>query len=467
MNKNELIQVTIEDMSTNGEGIGHADGCTLFVSHALIGDEVTARITRPKKSYAYARCEKILTPSPDRVEAVCPEARRCGGCTLQEMSYTAQLAYKASQVENALKRIGEVEAPNMLPIVGMEDPFRYRNKAQYPIGRDREGNITAGFYAAHTHAVIPAGDCFLTPEIFNEIVGAFLHFMKEYRISVYDEKTGKGFVRHLLIRKGFATGEILVCPVVNGRKMPHPDALIDALALIPGVKSICVNTNTERSNVILGKKVTTLYGDPYITDILQGEAKDLKPLTFRISPLSFYQVNPTQTVKLYGQALEAAGLTGNEIVYDLYCGIGTISLFLAQRAKAVYGIEIVPDAIRDAKENAARNGITNAHFYTGAAEEMICSGQFSDGTSLPHADVIVVDPPRKGCAESLLSAILQMQPEKIVYVSCNPATLARDVKKLCGEGTYTMEYARPFDLFPQSTHVETVCSLHRIEKKNS
>ncbi|MEE3419766.1 MAG: 23S rRNA (uracil(1939)-C(5))-methyltransferase RlmD [Lachnospiraceae bacterium] len=477
MNKNDMIQTTIDDMTNEGEGIGHVDGFTLFVKDALPGDIVEARITRPKKTYAYARTERILVPSDDRCGAPCINARRCGGCRLQEMTYGAQLAFKEKKVRDALTRIGgfDGESLPLQHVIGMETPFRYRNKAQYPIGNDarsKSPSPVAGFYAGRTHSIIPVSDCLLAPEEYADILDRFLKWMNKYKIPAYDETTGKGLVRHLLIRKGFSSGQILVCPVVTREKVPHMQELLDLLhcseqagspacseqinisGAIAGIRSVCLNVNSRRGNVIMGDKTIPLYGDPWIEDQLMG-------LTFRISPRSFYQVNPAQTEVLYTRALEAAALTGSEVVYDLYCGIGTISLCLAKEARQVYGVEIVPDAVRDARQNAERNGISNAHFYAGAAEEVVPRGYFEENVPCPKADVVVVDPPRKGCAESLLTTILQMNPSRIVYVSCDPATLARDLKYLCAGGTYRLDCVQPVDLFPQTTHVENVARLSR------
>ncbi len=467
MNKNEVVTVKIDDVTRDGEGIGHVEGYTIFVKDAIIGDTVRAKITRPKKNYAFARCEEILVKSPDRIEAPCPAARRCGGCRLQEMNYRAQLEFKSNLVKDALTRIGGFSEDTlpMQPIIGMEEPFRYRNKAQYPIGYVREPGsedrlktrLTAGFYAGRTHSLIAVDDCLLTRQVHAKITDLFISHMKQYHISAYDENTGTGLVRHLLVREGFTSCEILVCPVINGDTFPHVDELVQRLTEIKGMTSICLNINRRKGNKILGEQIIPVYGNPWITDTLGG-------LTFRISPLSFYQVNPVQCEKLYAEALEGAGLTGNETVYDLYCGIGTISLFLAKKAKEVYGVEIVPEAIEDAKRNAAANHIENAHFYVGAAEDLVVSGKFDDETPCPKADVVCVDPPRKGCAPELIEAVLKMEPERIVYVSCDPATLARDLRMLAGDGehaAYRIERVRPVDMFPQTTHVETVCLLTR------
>ncbi len=461
VNRNDLLDVTIEDFTREGEGIGRAGGYTLFVKDALIGDTVRARITKPGKTYAYARVEEVLTPSPDRTEAACPEARRCGGCRFQEYDYAAQLRWKRRLVRDALDKIGGLAGTEVLPVIGMEHPFRYRNKAQYPVGTVK-GELEAGFYAGRTHSIIPVRDCRLTPEVYADILGTTLAFMRHFHIPPYNEQTGEGVVRHLLIRSAFSTGEILVCPVINGRKMPHANEYVSRMLEIPGIRSICVNINTKRGNVILGERTESLHGEPYITDVLDG-------LTFRVSPRSFYQVNPAQTEILYREAVRAAGLTGKEVVYDLYCGIGTISLFLARSAKAVYGVEIVPDAIRDAKENAALNGIGNARFYAGAAEEIVTRGYFPEGEPCPAADVVVLDPPRKGCDAALIRAVRRMAPGKIVYVSCDPATLARDLKLFTEEGDgsgYRVERVQPVDMFPETQHIETVVLLRQQQYRS-
>lgn len=468
MTKNDLIEITIEDLSKDGEGIGHVDGYTLFIKDALIGDRILARITKAKKTYGFARVERIIEPSPDRCEARCPVARRCGGCRLQELNYEKQLLFKEKVVRDCLVRIGgfpDKDLP-LSHVHGMKEPFRYRNKAQYPIGmvKNADGSgqhLAAGFYAGRTHSIVEIMDCVLMKEHNSKILKVFLDWMKRYHIPAYDEKTGKGLVRHLLIREGFSSGEILVCPVINGRKLPRAKELAEALQAITGIKSVCYNINTKPGNVILGGTVVPVLGEPFIEDQLGG-------LTFRISPLSFYQVNPVQTEALYQKALEAAHLTGREIVYDLYCGIGTISLFMARHAKEVYGVEIVPQAIEDAKRNAAANGIENAHFFCGAAEDLVVSGRFDETHPCPKADVIIVDPPRKGCAPELIDTMLKMAPERIVYVSCDPATLARDLRMLAGDGehaAYRLESVEPFDLFPETHHVETVVLMSRIEGK--
>lgn len=461
--KNQMILVEITDMGTEGEGIGKIDGFTFFIKDALIGDVVEAKVMKAKKNYAYARLEKVVTPSSFRVEPKCRFARSCGGCQLQAMDYARQLAFKNRKVKNNMLRIGgfseELLDSIMEPPVGMgingteseilkgkkEEPFHYRNKAQFPFGYDKEGNVITGFYAGRTHSIIANTDCALGVKENQEILEIILDFMRREKISAYCEETHQGLLRHVLIRKGFSTGQIMVCLVVNGEKIPSVEKLIEKLEKVEGMTSISLSVNKERTNVIMGTDIRLLWGKERIEDTI-GD------LTFSISPLSFFQVNPVQTERIYKQALEYAGLQGEETVWDLYCGIGTISLFLAQKAKQVYGVEIIPQAIEDAVANAKRNGITNAEFFVGKAEEVLPQKYESEGI---YADVIVVDPPRKGCDEQCLSTMVQMQPKRIVYVSCDSATLARDAKYLCENG-YELKKVRAFDNFPQSVHVETV-----------
>ena len=513
--KNDLVTVTIDDIGTDGEGIGKVDGFTLFVKDAVPGDVVTAKIMKSKKSYAYARLEKVETPSPFRVTPPCKYYRQCGGCQLQAISYEKQLEFKNQKIRNNLIRIGgfspEEVDEKMDPIVGMEEPLHYRNKAQYPVGTDKEGNVITGFYAGRTHSIIANTDCLLGAPENQVILETILEYMRENKVSAYDETTGKGLVRHVLIRKGFTSGELMVCivinrkysdsQVINGEKrkrkpeanwdayalLPAQKVLVEMLAGIPGMKSISVNFNAENTNVILGREVQTIWGEPTIFDVIH--VRDMKmegfpftgdELTFKISPLSFYQVNPAQTEKLYSLALEYAGLTGKETVWDLYCGIGTISLFLARKAKQVYGVEIVEQAILDARENAVRNGIENAKFFVGKAEEVLpayyegrldtdvldekvpgTQEQLPEDQDMRHPDVIVVDPPRKGCDDACLATMLKMQPSRIVYVSCDSATLARDLKILC-DGGYEIQKIRGVDQFAQTVHVETVVELQRM-----
>lgn len=473
MQKNDIVKVKIEDVGVGGEGIGKVEGYTLFIKDAIIGDVVEAKIMKAKKNYGYARLMNILTPSEYRVEKpVCQVARKCGGCQIQEMKYDRQLEFKNQKVRGNLMRIGEV--PEQLldqiiePIVGMDEteglggPYHYRNKAQFPIGTDKDGNVVTGFYAGRTHSIISNTNCALGVEINERILKLILEFMKEYHISAYDEEKHQGLVRHVLIRYGFTTKEIMVCLVINGERLPHGEALAKRFAEIEGMTSVTLSVNREKTNVIMGNVIKPLWGQMYITDYI-GNVK------YQISPLSFFQVNPVQTEKLYKLALEYSGLNdvscsnpSDKVVWDLYCGIGTISLFLAQKAGKVYGVEIVPQAIDDARNNAKINEIENAEFFVGKAEEVL--PQYYEtyakehGGETAHADVIVVDPPRKGCEEALLQTMVDMQPERIVYVSCDSATLARDVKFLRGNG-YELERVRAVDQFPHTVHVETVVLL--------
>lgn len=450
MKKNDLFTVTIEDMSEDGAGIGKTDGYTWFVKDGVIGDVVEAGVTKMKKNYGFARLVRIITPSPFRIAPRCLVARQCGGCQLQAMSYEEQLRFKERKIRSNLSRLGGIPEDQipMEPIMGMEDPWRYRNKAQFPFGRDKDGEIVTGFYAGRTHSIIPQEDCLLGIEENKDILEIIKNFMKEYKIEPYDEAEHRGLVRHALIRKGFATGQLMVCLVINGKKLPRAEVLTERLLAVPGMTSISYSVNEERTNVILGREVTHLHGPGYITDRI-GE------VSYRISPLSFYQVNPVQTRKLYETALEFAGLEGGETVWDLYCGIGTISLFLAQKAKKVCGVEIVPQAIQDARENARLNGMENVEFFVGKAEEVLPE-QYERNHM--RADVIVVDPPRKGCDERCLETIVKMQPRRLVYVSCDSATLGRDVKYLREHG-FELTRARGCDMFAWSVHVEVVIQM--------
>ena len=492
--KDDCVTLTIEDIGTDGSGIGKADGYTLFVKDAVIGDVIRAKIMKAKKNYGYARLMEIITPSKERVEPRCPVARQCGGCQIQQMSYEAQLRYKQRLVKDNLLRIGGIDC-EVLPVIGMDEPYHYRNKAQYPVGRNRDGKVVIGFYAGRTHSIVDYTDCCIGAEENKVILEQIREFIEENNISVYDEASHIGLVRHILIRTGYHTGQIMVCLIINGNSLPAADKLVSRLSAFPGMTSVMLNINREKTNVILGSRCVTLWGKSYIED-------SICKVMFRISPLSFFQVNPRQTEKLYLKALEYAGLTGNETVWDLYCGIGTISLLLAAGARRVYGVEIVPQAIEDAKNNAALNSITNAEFFVGKAEEVVpemyalaaqsvesascagkvpeAAGEVAEGVSeaareaaeavetaeagrCMHPDVVVVDPPRKGCDEMLLDTVVKMSPERIVYVSCDSATLARDLKYLTANG-YEVRKVQPVDQFGHTVHVECVVLMSRVEK---
>lgn len=489
--KDMELELLIEDMGAEGEGVGKANGIVFFVKDAVPGDQVLAKIMKMKKHFGYARLLKVLKPSPYRTEPRCQYYRQCGGCQIQALDYPKQLEFKENKVRNNLKRIGGFLLPEEFndenagadgllpqehfpeepvaiqknyiplihPIIGMEKPWLYRNKAQFPIGTDKNGKIVTGFYAARTHNIIPNRKCFLGTDVNEKILECVISFMEEYKIPAYQEETGTGLVRHVLVRSGFATGELMVCLVINGKQLPFAERLVEKLRTVEGMTSITLNINEKNTNVILGEEIITLWGRNYITDCL-GEIK------YQISPLSFYQVNPVQTRKLYETALKYAGLTGREIVWDLYCGIGTISLFLARKAKQVYGVEIVEQAISDARRNARINHIDNAEFFVGRAEEVLpefCNTLLRQGRE-GYPDVIVVDPPRKGCDEKCLETIVKIQPERVVYVSCDSATLARDLKYLCGGG-YEVREVQPVDMFPQTVHTETVCLLSNRKLK--
>ncbi|MDO4317407.1 MAG: 23S rRNA (uracil(1939)-C(5))-methyltransferase RlmD [Lachnospiraceae bacterium] len=452
--KNQRLELYIEDMTEDGSGVGKADGFPFFVKDTVIGDRVEAVVTKLKKSYGYGRMLHILTPSPSRIPEACPSARRCGGCQLQAMSYERQLEFKREKVANHLKRIGGLSVP-VEPVIGMEQPFHYRNKTQVPVGVDREGRLRMGFYASRSHEIVEQANCLLGGRENDRILETIRSFLTEYRIPAYDETSGRGLVRHILIRRSYETGEYLVCIVINGKHLPRQELLVErlrALAPEPTVSSVCLNINEADTNVILGEQVVNLFGPGYLED-------SIGQLRFRVSPQSFFQVNPEQTRKLYETALSFAALTGTEQVWDLYCGIGTISLFLAQKAGFVRGVEIVAPAVRDAEANAVRNGLSNTRFYVGKAEEVL-PRVYEEENCRP--DVIVVDPPRKGCEPRVLDTMLAMQPSRIVYVSCDSATLARDLKHLTAGG-YEVKKVQPVDMFPWTVSVETVCLLSKLK----
>ena len=447
--KNEHFDIEIIDMGEGGEGIGKINDFTLFIPGVLIGDLVEVRVIKVKKSYGYGKMVKLIKPSPFRQEAGCTLHGKCGGCQLQHMKYEAQLKWKQKKVENCLKRIGKLEGVEVQPTLGMKEPYRYRNKAQYPI-RKEDGKVLMGFFAPRSHRLVSITDCPIQHDENARIMEIVRKFLEDYNISIYNEEAHKGLVRHLVIKTGYHADEIMVCLVINGNKLPHSEQLVKALQEVPQICSVILNHHIEKSNVILGDHCTVLAGKPNIIDYIG-------PLKFNISPLAFFQVNPHQTEVLYQKALEYAELTGEEIVWDAYCGIGTISLFLAQKAKKVYGVEIIPEAIENAKENAKLNNISNTEFFAGKAEEVI-PDLYKKGVI---ADTIVVDPPRKGCDIKLLETLKAMAPQKIVYVSCDPATLARDLAYLTNEAGYKVEKVQPVDMFPHTTHVETVVKLSK------
>lgn len=448
--KNEEYTVEIEDVGTGGEGIAKIDGYTLFVKDAVRGDVCRVRITKAHDNFAFTKLMEVIKPSPHRVTPVCPVARRCGGCKIMAADYSEQLRFKENKVKTNIEKIGKVTDFTIYPIIGMETPYHYRNKAQFPIGLNDKGELVSGFYAGRTHVIIENEKCYLGVEENEEILGIIKEFMAEKNIAPYDEVTLKGLIRYVMIRKAFVTGEIMVCIIINGNKIPDQEELVERLSQVKGMTSISLSINLCNTNVIMGKVMENIYGRKYIVDYI----KDIK---FNISPKSFFQVNPVQTENLYETALEYAGLTGNETVWDLYCGIGTISLFLARSAKKVYGVEIISDAIRDARNNAKMNNITNAEFFVGKAEEVLPEYYAKHGG---YADVIVVDPPRKGCDTALLDTVIKMQPEKMVYVSCDSATLARDIRYMTEHG-YELKKVQPVDMFPHTEHVETVVLLSK------
>ena len=444
--KNDRINLKIESCSSNGSGVGRYEGMAIFVPATAVGDEITAHILKVKKSYAFAKVENVISPSPDRIEPQCSVYLKCGGCVFSHMTYEAESAIKANHVAECFKRIGGL-SPEFEPIISAESDCRYRNKAQYPVASEN-GEIRMGFYSPHSHRVVHCPDCLLQPAEFEGILGVFAEYIKKNGVSVYDETNHRGLLRHIYIRKGSASGEIMVCAVINGKKLPDEPALVEALLeKEKSIASIIVNSNTKDTNVILGTECRTLWGSDSITDILCG-------LKFRISPLSFYQVNRNQAEKLYNKAAEYAALTGNETVLDLYCGAGTIGLSMAQKAKEIIGVEIVPEAIEDAKINMQLNGIENARFICGDAAE---AAQVLENEGI-KPDVIILDPPRKGCSPEMLETAARMQPDRIVYVSCDPATLARDCGIFVTLG-YKAEKVTPVDMFPRTGHVETVVQL--------
>ena len=451
LSKNKEYIVDIVDIGQGGVGIGKYEGFTVFVDGGLVQDKIKVKITKSKKNYAVGDIVEIIEKSPFRVERKCSESlRQCGGCQIQELDYQKRLDVKTNEVKQVIGGIGGMEDVVIRDTLGMEHPFRYRNKAQFPIQK-KDNMPVIGFYKKKSHDLISTDECIIQHEVNDKIIKIIKTYIRAYNVSIYDEKTHKGLLRHLVTKVGFTTGEVMIVLVANGKKLPYLKELASVLKEnIPGFKTLVVNVNTQKTNVILGKENIVAYGDGMIRDYI-GE------LVFEISPLSFFQVNPLQTEVLYNKALEYANLGENDTVFDIYCGIGTISLFLAQKAKKVYGIEIVEDAIKDAKRNAKINNMDNVEFYVGKAEEVVPK-MYKEGK---RANVVVVDPPRKGCDEKVLDTIVSMEPDRVVYVSCNPSTLARDLAYLNERG-YKCHEIEPVDMFPHSVHVENVAWLSRV-----
>ncbi len=447
--KNNYYDVEIQSMGSNGEGIAKIDDLVVFVPNAVVEDKLKIKIIKVKKKYAIGKIEEIIKPSKNRVEVDCNVYNKCGGCNLLHINYEEQLKYKKQKVRDVIERIGKIKEVNINDTITMDNPLYYRNKVQFPAG-EVNGKLKFGFYRKRTHDVVPVQHCVIQDKLTENITSVVESFLNENKIQPYDEKTHRGLVRHLFVRMGKKTNEIMVALVLKNGKLPNEEELVKKLLKAnENIKSVLINVNREKTNKILGNKTRVIYGDEFITDYI-GDVK------FKISLLSFYQVNPIQTEKLYNKTLQYANLNGNETVIDAYCGIGTISLLLAKKAKKVYGIEIVEEAINDAKENAEINNINNCEFLVGKSEDII----FDLEEKGIQADVIVVDPPRKGCDEVLLQSIIKSNVKKLVYVSCDPATLARDIKILC-DGGFRVNEVTPVDMFPGSTHVESVALLNK------
>ena len=451
--KTDIVKLEITEMTGQGSGIGKLDGMAVFVPMTAVGDIIDARILKVKKNYAFAKIERIITASDIRIEADCKCYSKCGGCVFRHISYEEELKIKKQRVYDALTRIGKIEDFKMNEIVGCESPDNYRNKSQIPIGKDKENNVIMGFFGNHSHRIVGNGECMLHPKEFDDIVGIIKNWINQYNIDIYDETAHRGLLRHLYLRHGKKSGELMVCMVINGNDLPFKQELIGMLTVYSdNIKSIMLNVNRGKTNVVLGGKCVTIYGNDHITDELCG-------LKFNISPLSFYQVNRDQTEKLYGIAADYAELSGEEFLIDLYCGTGTIGLSMAHKAKKVLGIEIIPQAIENAKENAKNNNIQNAEFVCSDASS--AAEQLSKNRTEP--DVVIVDPPRKGCDGIVIDSVCRMSPKRVVYVSCDPETLARDLSIFEGNG-FKVEEVTPVDMFPRTQHVETVVLMSRVKK---
>ena len=445
LKKNQELTVDITSLGINGEGIAKIDGYPIFIKGVLPGEKVNIAITKVTKNFSYARVLNILSFSSDREDPLCPVAGKCGGCTLQHLKYDAQLIFKRDKVKNNIERIGGFKNIEIEPTIGASSPYKYRNKAQYPVS-EKNGEMITGFYAENSHRIVPCENCVIGPEINSKII----NILKKENIPPYSEEKHSGLLRHIVIRHGFKTDDIMVILVINANSLMLSEECITELKKI-GVTSIFVCSNTKRTNVILSNDIKCIYGEDHITEKIED-------LSFKISPLSFFQVNTSQTEVLYSTALGLADVTPNKTVIDAYCGTGTISLFIARKAKKVYGVEIVEEAIDCAKENAKINNINNAEFFVGKSEEIVPFLCNEKGIS---PDIVFVDPPRKGCDASLLEMLKKVLPDKIVYISCDSATLARDLKILCQDNDYKIEKVQPVDMFPHTAHIETVCLLSR------
>jgi 23S rRNA (uracil1939-C5)-methyltransferase len=453
LKKNQIIELHITGYTSDGNGVGRHNGIAVFVPRSAAGDQISVKILKTTKNYAFGKVEAILSPSPDRIASDCPQFSRCGGCVYRHIRYDAECRAKQQRVQDAIERIAGFHYTVLNPIICAESPDHYRNKAQLPIGGGTAGEISLGFYAPRSHRIINCEKCLLQPEVFASAMQAFRKWEKSTQEDVYDEGTGRGHLRHLFLRMAEATGEVMVCIVVNGNGVHNEPGLVKLLReKVPGLKSVIINSNRERTNVILGPKCRTVWGQDFITD-------ELCSLKFRISPLSFYQVNRRQAERLYNLAAEYAGLTGKETVLDLYCGTGTIGLSMAKKAGKIIGVEIVPQAVEDAKRNAEENKIDNAEFLCMDAAE--ATDMLKNRGERP--DVVILDPPRKGCDEALIENVAHMAAPRIVYISCNPETLARDLKRFALLGYKTMQVT-PVDLFPRTAHVECVVLMSRVGK---
>ena len=445
--KNQIYETTICDYTAEGQGIARIDGCVVFIPNAIVGERCRVRIEKAQKTWAAGKLVEILEKSPHRVNRECPISSSCGGCDFWHMDYTEETRLKANRVRQALNRIGG-ENLDEIPILSAPSCQGYRNRAQYPVATEK-GRVYAGFFRAGTHSVVENSRCLILPEETDLVKKIVIDYVNHYRITAYDETTGKGLLRHIYVRRGAVSGQVLVCLVINGRKLPHPEDLIARLQAVPGFTTLVLSVNTKTGNTVLGDEFITLYGPGYIEDTLCA-------LTFRLSPRSFYQVNHHQAQRLYDAAITQAGITKDDLVLDLYCGVGTITLAMAKAAGKVIGVEVVEQAVQDAKENARRNGIENAEFFCGDAGKAALALE-EQGI---RPDVVVVDPPRKGLNADTIEALARMSPRRIVYVSCDPATLARDVALLKDRG-YALKSAQAADLFPRCSHVESIAVLER------